>query len=82
VISAAVADRAFCSSTRPSGSRADRFARRQVVLAERNDGARLRALGALGILHDKTHFIAHGELFEPAIRDAAAVEIDLVSVGA
>jgi len=51
-----------------------RFARRQVVLAERNDGARLRALGALGILRDKTHFIAYGELFEPAIRDAVAVE--------
>ena len=82
MISAAAAGRAFCFINPSSGSRADRVARRQVVLAERNDGARLRALGALGILRDKTHFIAHGELFEPAIRDAVAVEIDLVAVGA
>src|SRR6201993_3953398 len=52
------------------------------MFAEWNDGARLRALGTLGILHDKTHFIAHGELFESAIRDAVAVEIDLAAIGA
>jgi hypothetical protein len=52
------------------------------MLAERDHGARLRAFGTFGMLRDKTHFIADRELVEPAIRDAVAVEIDLVAVGA
>jgi len=52
------------------------------MLAERNDSARLRALGTLGVLRDKPDFIAHRELVEPAIRDTVAVKVNLVTVGA
>jgi len=52
------------------------------MLAERNDSARLQPRGTLGVLRNKTDFIAHRELVEPAIGDAVAVEIDLVAVGA
>jgi len=52
------------------------------MFAERNHGARLRAFGTLGVLRDKTHFIAHRELVEAAIRDTVAVEVNLVAVGA
>ena len=52
------------------------------MLAERDHGARLRAFDALGTLRDKTHFIAYRERVEPAIRNAVAVEIDLVAVDA
>ena len=52
------------------------------MLAERNHGARLRTRGTLGVLRDKTDFIADRELVKPAVGDAVAVEIDLVAVGA
>ena len=52
------------------------------MLAEGNDGAGLGALGTLGMLRDKTHFVTHCELVEPAIGDTVAVEVDLVAVGA
>ena len=52
------------------------------MLAERDNGARLCAFGALGMLCNKTHFIADRELVEPAIGDAVAVEVDLVAVDA
>src|SRR5271167_902448 len=52
------------------------------MLTESNHGARLRARGTLGMPRDETHFIAHRELVEPGIRDAVAMEIDLVAVGA
>jgi hypothetical protein len=38
-----------------------------VVIADRDHGARLRAFRALGMLRDKTHFVADRELIEPAI---------------
>ena len=69
-------------SPKTTGSGADQFRRGEVMLAERDDGARLRALGALGVLCNKTHLIAHPELVEPAIGDAVTVEIDLIAVGA
>src|SRR5271166_4565934 len=65
-----------------SASITSRCGRREVMLAERNHGARLRALSTLGMPRDKTHFIAHRELVEPTVRNAVAVEIDLVAVGA
>jgi hypothetical protein len=49
------------------GSGANRFGRREVTLAESNHGARLRTLGTLGILRDKTHFVAHRELVEATV---------------
>ena len=52
------------------------------MLAKRDHGARLRAFRALGTLSDETYLIAESELVEPAIRDAVAVEIDLVAIGA
>src|SRR6516225_12373525 len=52
------------------------------MLAERDHGARLRAFDALGTLGDKTHFLADSELVKPAIRNAVAVEIDLVAIDA
>src|SRR6516162_11637123 len=82
MISAAVAGRAICFIELSFRSRADRFGRRQVMLAKRDHGARLRAFRALGTLSDETYLIAESELVEPAIRDAVAVEIDLVAIGA
>jgi hypothetical protein len=35
----------------------------------------------LEMLRDKTHLIAHRELVEATVRDAVAVEIDLVAIG-
>jgi hypothetical protein len=52
------------------------------MFAERNHGARLWTLSALGVSRDKTHFITHRELVEAAIRDTVAVEVNLVAVGA
>ena len=60
----------------------DRFGRRQVMFAERNHGTRLWALGTLGMLRDETHFVSDRKLVEATIRDAVAMEIDLVAVGA
>src|SRR6516164_9574105 len=77
LISAAVAGRAICFITLSSRSPTNRFGRREVMLAERNDGARLQAVGTLGMLCDKTDFIADRKLVKPAIRDAVAVEVDL-----
>src|SRR6516164_3881320 len=81
-ISAAVAGRAICFIKWSSRSPANRFGRREVMPAERNHRARLRAFGALSVLYDKTDFIADLKLVEPAVRDAVAVEVDLVAVGA
>ena len=52
------------------------------MFAERDYGARLWALGTLGMLRDEAHFVADRKLVEPAVRDAVAMEIDLVAVGA
>ena len=52
------------------------------MFADRHHGARLWTLGTFAVPRDETHFIADRELVEPAIRDAVAVEIDLVAVGA
>jgi hypothetical protein len=52
-----------------------------MMLADWNDGARLGTHRTLGMLRDKTHFIAHREPVEPAIGNAVAVEVDLVAVG-
>ena len=52
------------------------------MLAERNDGARLQAVGTLGMLCDKTDFIADRELIEPTIRNAVAVVIEFIAVDA
>jgi hypothetical protein len=82
LISAAVAGLAICFIKLSSRSPANRFGRRKVMLAERNHGARLQTLGALGVLGDKTDFIADCELVELAVGDAVAVEVDLVAVGA
>jgi hypothetical protein len=68
--------------TLSSRSPTNGFGRREVMLAERNHGARLRAVGTLGMLCDKTDLIADRKLVKPAIRDAVAVEVDLVAVGA
>ena len=65
-----------------SRSPAKRFGRREVVFAEMNDGTRLRTLGTLGVLRNKTDFIAHRKLVKPAVCDAVAVEVDLITVGA
>ena len=62
-------------------SPAYRFDRRQMMLSERNYGARLRALRALRMLCDKAHLVPHRELVEAAIRDAVAVEIEFVAIG-
>jgi hypothetical protein len=51
------------------------------MLAESNHGARLWALGTFGMLCDEAYLIAERELVEPTIRDAVAVEVDLVAVG-
>ena len=53
-----------------------------MMLAEQDHRARLRALGALGMLRDKAHFVADRELVEPAVCDAVAVEVDLIAIGA
>ena len=55
--------------------------RGQVVFAEWNHGARLRAPGALTFLDDKAHLVADFELIKAAIGDAVAVEIDFAAVG-
>ena len=52
------------------------------MLAERDHGTRLWTLGALGMLCDKTDFIADRELIEPTIRNAVAVEIEFIAVDA
>lgn len=52
------------------------------MLADRDDGARLHAFGALGIARDKAHLIADLELVESAVCDAVAVEINLAGLGA
>jgi len=52
------------------------------MFADRHHGARLWALGAFAMLRDKAHVIADRELVEPAVRDAVAVKIDFVAVGA
>ena len=51
------------------------------MLAERGHRARLRTLGALGMLRDKAHLVTDGERFEPTVHDAIAVEIDLAAIG-
>src|SRR3974390_2583292 len=45
------------------------------MLAQQNDSNRLRTLGALGMLRDKTHLVANGQAVEAVIRDAVAVKI-------
>ena len=53
-----------------------------MMLTYRDDRTRLRPFGALRMLCYKTDLIANGQLVEPAIRDAVAVEIDLAAIGA
>jgi hypothetical protein len=64
------------------GLRAVRFGWQEVMLAERDHRARLQTFGALGMLRDEAHFLAHCELVEPAVGDAVAMEIDLVAIAA
>jgi hypothetical protein len=61
-------------------SGASRLGGRKVMFADRNHGASLRAFCALAMLRDETHLVADGEVGEPAIGDAIAVEIDLGAV--
>jgi hypothetical protein len=60
---------------------ADRLGWRKVMLAERDHRARLRTLGALGMLRDEAHLVADGELVEAVIRDAVVMKIDLAAIG-
>ena len=43
--------------------------------------ARLRAFGALGMLCDETYLIADGQRCEPAVHNAVAMEMDLLTLG-
>jgi hypothetical protein len=51
-----------------------------VVFADRGDGTGLRTSVAFGFLRHEAHFVADGELVEPAIGHAVAVEIDFGAV--
>ena len=42
----------------------------------------MQTFGAFGMLCDKAHFVADCELFERIARDAIAVEINFVAIGA
>ena len=65
----------------PGASGANRIGRREMVFAERHHGTRLRASSALGVLRDKANLVADGELVEPIIGDAVAVEVELGAIG-
>jgi hypothetical protein len=50
------------------------------MFAQQNDSTRLQAFGALGMLRDKTHLVANGQLVEVAIRNTVSMEINLAAV--
>jgi vacuolar iron transporter family protein len=54
--------------------------RRQMVLSDRNDGARLRALLAFARMHGETHLISRRELVEALVGNRIAMEVDFRTI--